>query len=439
MPTFVPEPHLLDSPRGRPWPVAATGPRAHDADPPARADVVVVGAGPAGLAVVSALWHQGVRDVVVVDPGARPAERFFRRIDALGQRVLRSPYEHHPGVEGFRDCELLDFARLHWGRLTAVERREIRMAQSGHRSVVPVDVFEAYCHHLAVSHHVTGRMYRATARSVDPGPDGVVVHTDRGRVATRFAVLCPGEERRPAPTSWWGGGPPPAGVGFWDEGVVHDGGPTVVVGAGLTAAHLVTGALEAGSRVRWVLRADQQRYQCADVNATFFRPEGRARFDGGDRARRLDLLRAQRRASIMFEFRPRLEAAEADGRLTLHRGREVSSVTTGRVALADGTAVTGDRVVLALGTVFAPGAGLLPDEVVAAADGWPDLDPRTVSYARAPRVLAVGAAAGMALGPSARNIDGHRLATARVATAVAEGLRRGHPLVPADVPVAAGA
>ena len=52
-------------------------------------------------------------------------------------------YQHHPGVEGFRDCELLDFARLHWSRLTAVERREVRMAQAGHRSVVPVAVFIA--------------------------------------------------------------------------------------------------------------------------------------------------------------------------------------------------------------------------------------------------------------------------------------------------------
>lgn len=123
---------------------------------------MIVGAGPAGIAVASALWHHGVHDVVLVDRVGRPAARFFGRIDLLGQRVLRSPYEHHPGTEGFRDCELLDFARLHWSQLTRTERREIRMAQAGHRSVVPVDVFEAFCDHL-VSSRGPGRSGSAPA------------------------------------------------------------------------------------------------------------------------------------------------------------------------------------------------------------------------------------------------------------------------------------
>src|SRR5213078_2343436 len=156
--TFVPGPHLLESPRGRDWPRLPAAPAAaREPGPPSRADVVVVGAGPAGLAVASALWHHGIHDVVVLDRGGRPARRFFDRIDLLGQRVLRSPYEHHPGVEGYRDCELLDFARLHWSRLTVIERGEVRMAQAGHRSVVPVDVFEAYCDHLVATHDVAGR------------------------------------------------------------------------------------------------------------------------------------------------------------------------------------------------------------------------------------------------------------------------------------------
>jgi hypothetical protein len=37
-------------------------------------------------------------------------------------------------------------------------------------------------------------------------------------------------------------------------------------------------------------------------------------------------------------------------------------------------------------------------------------------------VFAVGAAACMVLGPAARNIDGHRVATARVAATIAAGL-----------------
>lgn len=432
--TFTPEPRLLESSRGRPWPahVAVSAP-GRPSRPPSAADVVVVGAGPAGLAMASALWHRDVRDVVLLDadtPQGRtgaPCARFFRRIDVLRQRVLRSPYEHHPGVEGFRDCELLDFARLHWALLTPVERREIRMAQAGHRSVVPVDVFEAYCRHVALTHQVGERMWRARVRQLRPEPGSVVVLGDAVEIRARYVVLCLGEERRPAPVGWRDPSAADAGVSYWDEPVPGDPGRVVVVGAGLTAAHLIANALAAGREVSWILREARERYQCSDVNATFFRPEGRSRFEAVSWSDRMAMMRQQRRASLMFEFRPMLRQAESAGRLTVFRGRPVTQVTSGRgdptVWLGSGERVTGDHVVLALGTTSSIGAGLLPARLIGARDGWPDLNPRTLEYTRVPGVFTVGASAGMALGPAARNIDGHRAATARVAAAVAAGLR----------------
>ncbi|GHG01803.1 MULTISPECIES: FAD/NAD(P)-binding protein [Amycolatopsis] len=430
---FVPEPHLLDSPRGRDWPRLPAPPVAgRETRPPATAEVVVVGAGPAGLAVTSALWHHGVRDVVVIDRDGRPCGRFFDRIDRLGQRVLRSPYEHHPGVEGYRDCELVDFARLHWARLTPVERREIRMSQAGHRSVVPVDVFEAYCAHLAASHHVGEKTWRGEVREVLPAADAVTVHAGAFTVTARHVVLCLGEERRPAPDSWWGGGPTPPGTSYWDE-PAPDGGRQIVVGAGLTAAHLITNALSAGREVHWVLRDPGERYQCADVNSTFFRPEGRKRFDSVGWADRLALMNQFRRASIMFEFQPLLRQAEADGRLVVYRGETVARIATGvggtvTVRLASGRRIAADHAVLALGTAPSIGDGLLPAELVGERDGWPALDERTLVFERAPRVSAVGAATAMVLGPAARNIDGHRVATTRAAAAIAAAVREESPV-----------
>lgn len=422
MTRFLPRPELLDSPRHRDWP-AVPGPEPSVPPPlPATADVVVVGAGPAGLAVAAALWHVGVHDVVIIDRDGRPAGRFLDRIDRIGQRVLRSPYEHHPGVEGYRDCELRDFARMHWALLTAVERREVRMSQAGHRSVVPVDVFEAYCRHTAAIHGVPARLWPGEVRVLEPGPERVTVQGTGFTVDARYVVLCQGEERRAAPAGWWSGARP-AAVGYWDEPPPARAGHEVVVGAGLTSAHLIHNALERGARVSWVLREESERYQCSDVNASFFRAEGRARFDNVPWADRMALMRRERRASVMFEFRPELRAAEADGRLTVRRGGEIAAVGDGEVLLADGRRVAGDHVWLALGTVPSIGAGLLPDDLVAARDGWPDLDERTLAFRAAPRVFAAGAAACMVLGPAGRNIDGHRVATARIATSVAAGLR----------------
>lgn len=425
MTRFVPHPRLLDSPRHRTWPRYPAPPRpVRPADPPESADVVIVGAGPAGLAVAAALWHVGVHDVAVLDRDGRPAGRFLDRIDRLDQRVLRSPYEHHPGVEGYRDCELRDFARMHWQLLTPVERREIRMSQAGHRSVVPVDVFEAYCHHTAAIHRVPQRLWRGVVHALDVAEDRVLVRGDGFAVAARQVVLCQGEQRRAAPASWWSG-ERPGGVGYWDEPVPPDAAREVVVGAGLTAAHLIHRALAAGRRVDWVLREDAERYQCSDVNASFFRAEGRARFDGVAWADRLALMGRERRASVMFEFRPLLEVAEADGRLSVHRGAAVGAVAEGAVVLDGGRRVVGDHVTLALGTVPSIGSGLLPAELVGARDGWPDLDERTLAYRAAPRVFVAGAATCMVLGPAGRNIDGHRVATARIAATIAARVHAG--------------
>jgi hypothetical protein len=302
------------------------------------------------------------------------------------------------------------------------------MAQAGHRSVVPVDVFEAYCDHLVSTHRIGPKTWRAVVRAVEPGADAVTVRTDRGVVTAQHVVLCQGEERRDAPARWWGGGAAPPGVTYWDERMPAAAGRRIVVGAGLTAAHLLSNALKSGCEAHWVIREPGERYQCADVNATFFRPEGRARFDRVGWDDRLDLMGRYRRASIMFEFRPLLERAEAEGRLVVYRGEAVTKVSAGAggtvaLRLAGGRRVGGDHAVLALGTTPSTGAGLLPAEAVGEIDGWAGLDERTLSYSHAPRVSVVGAAAGMVLGPAARNIDGHRVATARVADAIARRLR----------------
>lgn len=428
--TFIPQPHLLESPRGRDWPrYPGVGRKARTDQAPRTTDVVVVGAGPAGLAVVSALWHLGVHDVVLLERTPQLCDRFFARVDTLKQRVLRSPYEHHPGVEGYRDCELLDFARLHWARLTPVERHEIRMAQAGHRSVVPLDVFEAYCKHVATVHRVYDRAWWAQVRTLRTGPDEVRVHTDQFDVTAGFAVLCLGEERKTAPADWWSGAVPER-VGYWDQPIPDNAGSLVVVGAGLSAVHIIANALHDGTAVHWVFRQEHERYQCSDVNASFFRAEGRARFDGASWTDRLALMRRQRRASVMFEFRPLLQTAEASGQLTVHRGRAVVGVRTrprgpATVLFSDGDRVAGDHVVLALGTTPSIGTQVLPEHLVGARDGWPDLDERTLAYRRAPRVFTVGAAACMLLGPAARNIDGHRVAAARVTMAIADRLAGG--------------
>lgn len=425
MTVFMPGPELLESPRGRdltwghqPRSVGRTDKL------PQRVDVAVVGGGLAAIVLAATLWHAGVQDVVIIDRDGQLGGRFLRRADILGQRVLRSPYDHHPGAEGYRDCELLDFARLHWSALTMLEKREVRMAQAGHRSVVPLDLFEAYCDHVVSVHALDRRVWRAEVGEVLPGPAEVVVRTSLGDVTAQTAVLCTGEERTEAPSSWFSGHRDH--VYYWDQEIPTTSVPTVVVGAGLSGAHLVANSLASNCQVHWIVRKPSERYQCADVNASFFRAEGRARFHGTSWKDRLEMMRQQRVASVMFEFQPLLHEAETRGSLVVHRGNEVVGICESSVQLSDGSVVAGDRVVLALGTRPNVGSELMSPELVGLQDGWPDLDEATLAYRAAPRVHVLGAAACMALGPAARNIDGHRVGASRIADSILHYLANSH-------------
>ena len=65
---------------------------------------------------------------------------------------MRSPYEHHPGCQFVHDCELVDFARIKYSFLTVTEREQVKMSIMGHRSIVPMDVFEGFVRHVIELH-----------------------------------------------------------------------------------------------------------------------------------------------------------------------------------------------------------------------------------------------------------------------------------------------
>ncbi|WP_063787247.1 NAD(P)-binding domain-containing protein [Streptomyces sp. NBRC 110028] len=424
--TFLPAPEILDSPRGRRFTDAAPQALTIPGTPlPAEAPVVIIGGGLAALTLAAQLWHHDIRDYLILEREPKLTGRFFTRVDNVSQRVLRSPYEHHPGAEGHRDCEMLDFARLHWSWLTEVEQHEVRMAQSGQRGVAPIDLFESYCSHVAASHDVTKRARSAAVREVVRAGDRWQVVTDRGSVRASAVVWAVGEPRRPAPDTWDTHSPR---VRFWDEpqdrNIDSRNATHAVIGSGLSSAHIVHDLCTRGHRVRWIFRG-KEHYQCADVNAAFFRPEGRAMFSQRSLEHRARMLTAERRPSIMFEFRPRLQAWEESGQLSVLRETEVSALKDCgahvEIAIADGDTVQADRVHLALGTQmhFSPG---VRGAQIRIHRGLPLVSDSTMELAGAPGLYAIGALASCALGPAARNIDGHRVAAARITAALQSAL-----------------
>ena len=405
---FLPDPALLDSPRTARFldPTYTNNPS--QGKIPDTTTICIIGAGPAGISLAVDLWHQTgtLDDIILLDACGLPFAQWSDRINALGQRTLRSPYEHHMGTQGHRDCELLDFARCHWSHLTSIERAEVRMAMSGQRSVVPLDIFEAYATFTTSIHGIDARIHRSRVTQVDLEPDGMwSISHDSGQVRARAVVFAVGEDVVQPPSTWQ------YPSSKWDTFKLRDTTQHLVVsGSGLSAAHLIANACNLGVSVSWVQRR-AERYQCADVNARFFRPEGRAAFRRLSVEGRRRALIQHRDPSIMWEFKPKLESWSESGLLTVRRHAVIQEVRSGdcqvEVSLTSGETFVADQLVAAHGTRPArlPLAGL---------GDVPALD-ENCGIVGNNKMYVLGAHAGMTVGPAARNLDGMRVAAAYVA------------------------
>ena len=205
--------------------------------PPARADVVIVGAGIGGLAIARELLARGMRDIVIVErgyPGSGATGRNVARIramqltEALTQvaRACQAKYDRMGEELGFNVL----FYRLGyaWVLYEADEVERMRAIVAMHRRIgvhsallSPDDTLrrlpvlrggdpvagavlnddDAIVHHDAVvwAHleHLAGQAVRllpgASVRGITAGDAGVeAVETDRGRIATHVVVNAAG-------------------------------------------------------------------------------------------------------------------------------------------------------------------------------------------------------------------------------------------------------
>lgn len=426
---FVPSPRLLDSPTGRY--LFGDVPDALKIDNslalPDSCEIVIIGGGIAGIALAVRFWHLGLlAETILIEQAPALVAPLFAQMDALKQRVMRSPYEHHLGAEYVRDCEMLDFARANWRHLTDIERKEIRMAQSGQRSVVPVDIFRAYIRHVVETHAIARQVRRGVVQVVRAiGPYHFVVDIDGHHLAARYVIWAIGERPRPLPSQYLADLSERRNlVVQWNEPhlsfeVEH----AIVVGAGMSAAHLLLNLREAGAHVTWVVRG-QEKYQCTDVDARYFRPEGLAYFLSYPHDRRFHVIRKQRQASIMLEFAPILRSWEEQGGLTIYRETEVTSLTptnTGAlIHLSNGVKVQADRVYTALGAepIFSP--LLVGDAPFSQYGQYPALNDDTLEVLHYPGAFVSGSLASLSIGPAARNIDGARIAADRISSCLVQ-------------------
>lgn len=384
-------------------------------------EILIVGAGPAGLASALALTCHGFGDRVrVVDPSGTWLAAWRRRFAAQDIPILRSPAVHHPHPDPFA---LLQHAGDHG------------LVASGGTQLPTTSLFDGFIDHIVEAAGLVDRVEATTLDALDlddrgfptvrlgnseeARPDRVVLATNsrHPRIPSSLAEIARDAAARDAAV------PKVAGPDSASLEATPVGGHVVVIGAGLSAAHLAIGAVRRGAYVTLLAR-HRLRVRRFDTHPSWLGPKKRRPFeqepDPFVRRRTIDTARGG--GSIPARYHRELLRCDEAGLLDLReRVALVEAVPDRggcvRLVLDDGSTVVANAVWCATGgdvdvTRDELCRPLLERTSVTVAGGLPELD-QDLSWPGT-SVHQVGFAAGLRLGPVAGNLIGHRRAALRI-------------------------
>jgi putative flavoprotein involved in K+ transport len=188
------------------------------------ADVLVIGAGPAGLAVAACLRKRGV-DVLVVDRGSAVGDSWRNRYDRL--------HLHTPRVQSALPG--------------------LRIPRRYSRWVAKDDV-AAYLRQYAVHHGITPR-FGTEVRCLERAGDAWTVHTGGTPLRVRQVVVATGYNQSPVPPDWPGQdsfGGDVRHASAYSSPEKYREKEVLVVGAGNTGAEIAADLAESGAARVWV-------------------------------------------------------------------------------------------------------------------------------------------------------------------------------------------
>jgi cation diffusion facilitator CzcD-associated flavoprotein CzcO len=380
-------------------------------------EVLVVGAGPAALSLATVLSCRQIPvELEVVDPAGRWMTAWHRRFAAQDIPHLRSPAVHHPHPDPF-------------ALLATTSRDELTPA--GGTNLPSSRSFARFCDDLVHRQRLADAVTATSATGLTVEADGTpTVQLADGTSRRPGRVVLATNTRHPSvpgPAGHLVGRDPRVLVGD-DATLAHTpvGGHVVVVGGGLSAAHLAVGAAERGATVTLLTRR-ALRVRRFDTHPTWLGPRKRRPFEiePDPHVRRRAVDEARGGGSIPHRMRRRLEACELTGALELRTRTKLVEVRAHDDALhvctSDGQVLRADALWLATGGAVDVGRDELCRELVTTGrativGGMPDLEP-DLSWPGT-RVHLVGAPASLVLGPTAGNLVGQRRAALRLAAAL---------------------
>jgi hypothetical protein len=378
--------------------------------------ILIVGAGPAGLACATTLTCQRVdADVEVVDPSGTWMAAWRRRFAAQDIPNLRSPAVHHPHPDPFG---MLGFAA------------GTGLIASGGTQLPTTDLFERFIDEVIEQRGLTDRVTPTAAIGLRVGADGrPEVRLADGSSRRPDRVILATNARRSLVPDGLRDAASTEVFADTERANVADtpvGGHVVVVGGGLSAAHLAIGAARRGARVTMLARR-RIRVRRFDTDPSWLGPRKRRPFeqepDAFVRRRTIDTARGG--GSVPARVRRELDRCIEAGVIDLRERVEVAGCdavgsrvrlrcTDDRTLLADVVwCATGGRIDVGLDPLF---QALMTSAPTTVARGLPDLGADLSWPGTGVHVSGFGAA--LRLGPTAGNLVGQRRAALRIAAAV---------------------
>ncbi len=387
-------------------------------------DLVIAGAGPQALSLCCLLvqkrprWRPRLR---VLDPSGAWLTRWQAQMGRCEIPWLRSPSPHHP------------HPNPHALRRFAQERQRLRELE-GPYGLPHTQLFDDFCRDVVAEFQLADRVQATTLEQIRLASDGdlELALGDGSLLTARRLVIATGADA-PVLPSWATAirEPYPA------EALQHsrhidlsrcralDGQHLLIVGGGLTSAHLALGAIRRGARVSLFCRREL-RHRAFDADPGWLGPRHLRDFRAEPcwHRRRQLVVAARDGGSITPQIGGQLQQAQARGELQLIAGCEIASARWRQGAWQlrgrDGSRHRADRIWLAtghhLGVSHHPLLRQLQEQrPLALIDDWPIL----TDDLRWPgtRVHVMGGLSALQLGPAARNLFGGREAARRIARA----------------------
>jgi cation diffusion facilitator CzcD-associated flavoprotein CzcO len=391
------------------------------------ADLVIVGAGPQALTLSCLLLQKRPRlhrRLRIVDPSGSWLSRWQRQMERYEIPWLRSPSPHHPHPNA---NALRRFAHDHQ-----------RSAQlEGPYGLPHIDLFHAFCRDVIASFELEGHVKPASVEHIGLPRMGKglleVGLSDGATVIAEKVVLATGNGVPQWP-SWVAAisGNPPAEALQHSDGIdlpslrLRHGERVLIVGGGLTSAHLSLGALRRGAQVQLLCRRCL-KHRPFDADPGWLGPRYLKAFHAEPCMRRRHRLVHEARdgGSITPEADAELRQAQRRGDLQLHEHCEVEAARWGsgewKIVCTDGHQLCADRIWLATG--HRQGVSQHPllrqlqqQRPIDLINDWPVLNPDLSWPGSAVHVM--GGLTALQIGPAARNLFGGRQAAQRICRAV---------------------